>query len=116
MLTNWARVIIVIDPMRKPGLYRFMAAKRHNRIGRSDLDRYFAHSTEPGKVLWIEAASEEVKSSTVSKNCQPADLLALVPEHEPISKEVLTVQAKEILGIGEIFFKKSCWKYVSKQA
>jgi hypothetical protein len=78
-----------------------MAAKRHNRIGWPSFDRYFAHSTEPGKLLWIEVPSDEVKSSKGTKNCQPADLLALVPEQEPISKEALTVQAKEILGIGE---------------
>ena len=63
MLTNWARAIIVIDPTTKPGLYRFMAAKRHNRTGWPSFDRYFAHSTEPGKLLWVEAASEEVESS-----------------------------------------------------
>jgi AAA domain len=109
VLTNWARAIIVVDPTAKPGLYRFMAAKRHNRIGWPSFDRYFAHSTEPGKLLWVEVASEEVKSSKGTKSCQPADLLSLIPEQEPISQEALTVEAKEILGIGE----KKCRQYAN---
>jgi hypothetical protein len=109
VLTNWARAIIVVDPTATPGLYRFMAAKRHNRIGWPSFDRYFAHSTEPGKLLWVEVPSEEVKSSKGTKNCQPADLLSLIPEQEPISKEALTVEAKEILGIGE----KKCRQYAN---
>jgi hypothetical protein len=109
VLTNWARAIIVIDPTTKPGLYRFMAAKRHNRIGWPSFDRYFAHSTEPGKLLWIEVPSDEVKSSKGTQNCQPEDLLALIPEQGPISKEALTVEAKKILGIGE----KKCRQYAN---
>jgi hypothetical protein len=109
VLANWARAILVIDPTTQPGIYRFIAAKRHNRIGWPNFDRYFKHSPEPGKLCWVGVSSDEIKSSKGAKNCQPADLLALVPEHEPISKESLTVQAKEILGIGE----KTCRRYAN---
>jgi len=109
VLTNWARAIIVIDPMAEPGLYRFMAAKRRNRIGWPSFDRYFAHSKEPGKLLWVEVAADQVKSSKGIKNRQPADLLALIPEHNPISKEALTVEAKKKIGIGE----KKCSQFAS---
>ena len=101
VLTNWARAIIVIDSTAKPGLYRFMAAKRHNRSGWPSFSRYFAHSKEPGKLIWVEATADEVKSAKGTKTRRPEDLLALIPEQDPISKEALTVQAKEILGIGE---------------
>jgi hypothetical protein len=109
VLTNWARAIIVIDPTPKPGLYRFIAAKRQTRIGWGGFDRYFAHSKEPGKLIWVDATADEVKLSKGIKTCRPEDLLALIPEHEPISKEALTVEAKTEIGIGQ----KKCHEFAN---
>jgi hypothetical protein len=109
VLTNWARAIIVIDPTSKPGLYRFIAAKRQTRIGWGGFDRHFAHSKEPGKLIWVDATADEVKLSKGIKTCRPEDLLALIPEVTPISKEALTVEAKTEIGIGQ----KKCHEFAN---
>ena len=54
-LTNWARAVMVVDSTKVPGLFKFIAAKRGSRLGWEDgLERHFAHSREPGKIVWEE--------------------------------------------------------------
>jgi len=50
VLTNWARAVLVIDPTDVAGIYRFIAAKRTQRLGWKTGDQYFAHSRE-GRLL-----------------------------------------------------------------
>lgn len=104
-LTNWARAILVIDPTGDDarGLFRFIAAKRGGRIGwRSEnnepvYERYFQHAREFGTIYWEDA--ERPARSTRSIPTKE-DLLALVPETEPIRKDALTSKAGAA-GIGE---------------
>lgn len=104
-LTNWARAILVIDPAGGDarGLFRFIAAKRGGRIGWRDeenepvYERYFQHAREFGAIYWEDA---ERPARSIKSIPTKDDLLALVPETEPIRKDALTSKAGAA-GIGE---------------
>jgi hypothetical protein len=60
-MTNWARAYLAIDPCETYGVYKFIAAKRGQRIGWGNavpvLETFWAHSRENGKMLWLPADS-----------------------------------------------------------
>lgn len=100
VLTNWARAYIVIDPCKDAlGVYRFIAAKRGKRTGWPTTERYFAHSTEPGQLLWREANRDQIALAKEESKKDESDLLTLIPQMDPISQESLIKKAKQI-GIG----------------
>lgn len=104
-LTNWARAILVIDHAGGDvrGLFRFIAAKRGGRIGWRDeenepvYERYFQHAREFGTIYWEDAECPARSTRSIPTK---DDLLALVPEAEPIRKDALTSKAGAA-GIGE---------------
>jgi hypothetical protein len=98
VLTNWARGVIVIDPTVTTGVYRFIAAKRGKRIGWKE--RYFSHSRDSEKLLWIPSSIDEIASARNSPK-QPEELLKLIPVGEPISQAELRVLARQKLGMGQ---------------
>jgi AAA domain len=100
-LTNWARGILVIAPSDTPGTYRFIAAKRFEKIGWQDREYWFAQSIENDKILWVPASQEQIACGRKGKNAGPDDLLGLIPELDPIRLEKLIVTAKQKLGFGE---------------
>src|SRR6202041_1547337 len=59
VLTNWARAYLVIEPTDVHGVYRFIAAKRGQRIGWPRLEQLWAHAREEGKLLWVPADGEQ---------------------------------------------------------
>jgi hypothetical protein len=60
-IVNWARAMLVIDPCKEDGKFRFIAAKRGRRIGwrnasgETELKRWFKHAS--GSICW-EAADD----------------------------------------------------------
>ena len=66
-ITNWARGMIVIVPQKcDPKLFKFVAAKRWQKIGWGEPERYFTHSD--GKVsCWEFASKEQIKKAEKDK-------------------------------------------------
>jgi hypothetical protein len=97
VLTNWARAYLVIDPCGE-GVYKFIAAKRGQRIGWDALETYWAHSLDPNKLLWVPATKEQI---SVAGKLKTADhLLQVIPVDDPIPKRKIQELAKTQLGIG----------------
>jgi RecA-family ATPase len=106
-LTNWARCILVIDPVGKVSdeigsCFRFIAAKRGKRIGWHDEDgratfaRWFRHARDGG-IYWEETDQPE---GTAGGNVATKEmLLNIVPLDSSIPKKVLLSKA-QAAGIG----------------
>jgi AAA domain-containing protein len=100
VLTNWARAIVVIDPTETPGVFRFIAAKRHQRIGWQSFDHFWAHSREEGKSLWVPADADQIALAKAESKTTPDDLLRLIPILDPLLQEKLFQIAAE-KGFGQ---------------
>jgi hypothetical protein len=101
-LTNWARAVLVIAPTDLPGTYRFIAAKRFEKIGWQEREYWFSHSTEDGKVLWVPATQDQIASAkTQQRRDKPEDVLELIPAIDPLLQEKLWILAKRNLRIGK---------------
>jgi hypothetical protein len=103
VLTNWARPVLVIDPTGTHGVYKFIAAKRGQRIGWGQevpvFETYWSHSK--GKLLWVPATEAEIKASDkTKKNIKPVDLLELVPLVDGITRAEFRELSSEKYGIG----------------
>src|SRR5215469_15128351 len=97
-ITNWARAYLVVEPTEIRGVYKFIAAKRGQRIGWGDENRvfeiYWAHS--PGeRILWVPANNEQISAAKKSSAREPDDLLKLIPILDPISQATLKQTACE---------------------
>ena len=110
-LTNWARGVIVIDPIAaEPGTFRFIAAKRGVRIGWKTaeggplLERYFKHCRQPGSIFWHPASEEETATLVTARTANQKtadDLLEIMPQlGKVLPKEKIIDQAGEV-GIGD---------------
>jgi hypothetical protein len=101
-LTNWARAVLVIAPTDLPGTYRFIAAKRFEKIGWQEREYWFAHSVENGKVLWVPATQDQIATAkTTLRRDKPGDLLELIPPIDPLLQEKLWIKAKTNLHVGK---------------
>jgi AAA domain/Bifunctional DNA primase/polymerase, N-terminal len=101
-LTNWARAVLVIAPTDLPGTYRFIAAKRFEKIGWQEREYWFAHSVENGKVLWVPATQDQIATAkTTQRHDTPEDVLGLIPVLSPLLQEKLFFEAKKSLHIGK---------------
>ena len=96
IITNWARTVLVIAPSDMPGSYRFIAAKRFDKIGWQEREYWYSHSIEDGKILWVPSDQDQIASGRKGKNTGPEDLLALIPKINPIPLEKLLVEAKQM--------------------
>jgi hypothetical protein len=107
-LTNWARAMIAIEPTADSKSYRFIAAKRGQRIGWRDefsgqpvLDRFFRWAADG--IYWDAVTDEsDVQNLQKSRNSKtPDDLLKVIPAtSNRILKEKLIELASE-RGIGQ---------------
>ena len=91
VITNWARAYLTIDPSdSSPGVYRFIAAKRGKRIGWDHGEVFYAHSQEPGNVVWVRANQDQIAAAKAgSSQIKTVDLtraLSRVPMHDPEAK------------------------------
>jgi AAA domain len=92
-ITNWARAYIAIDPRKgAPGVYKFIAAKRGQRIGWDGLETYWAHCREKDKLLWVPVDRDQIALAKRAK-VEPDDLLPLIPVIDPILQEELFLKA-----------------------
>ncbi len=105
-ITNWARAIIVIDPLDKPGLFRFIAAKRAKQIGWKDefwqpiSERYFEHAKDVDAIYWMDVDASALPKAVAKPTILPEDLLQFVPVGAQIHKALLVQDAQQKLGIG----------------
>jgi AAA domain len=102
-ITNWARAYLVVEPTEIRGVYKFIAAKRGQRIGWGEelpvFETYWAHSNEE-KIVWVPADSDQITAAQKSSAREPDDLLKLIPILDPISQATLQKTASE-KGFGE---------------
>jgi RecA-family ATPase len=104
-MTNWARAYLSFEPLPKDDkVFRFIAAKRGERIGWNSKIRFYRHSRTPGVIKWEQAGEEEVdaalKSNTnpsVKPVISDAELLSVFSKEQPISK-TLALEAMEKKG------------------
>jgi len=107
-LTNWARAILVIDPTKVYGCYRFIAAKRGKRIGWADpntgypmYEMHYSHSNGD-KLLWVPSTKDEIGAASIKKGQlseDPEDLLPFVPAFglDPKSQDDISKAAQGVI-------------------
>ena len=105
-ITNWARAALVIDPTHAPHVFKFIAAKRGNRIGwvneegEREVVRHFCHASdglywreaEDDDMIAVDIATTAKKSGKLVKTA--ADMKALVPTEDAIPKVKLIQNAR----------------------
>jgi hypothetical protein len=103
-LTNWDRAYLVIEPTELHGVYKFIAAKRGERIGwgydHPVSQTFWSHCRESGKLLWVPATEAEIKSSIKAEKTAD-DLLKVIPIGEELRIEKILQIAKTDLSIGQ---------------
>ena len=100
-LTNWARAVLIMVPSSIPGTYKFIAAKRFEKIGWQERDYWFSHSVENGKMLWVPATATQIAAAKGGRHAVPDDVLTLIPVLDPITQEKLWLLADQKLHIKE---------------
>jgi len=100
-IVNWARAIIAIEPCKKDGVYKFIAAKRGSRIGwrnpdsdEKELVRWFKWAT--GSICWEAAEPCEAEPSD---EAEVKDLLEVIPFEPGIEKKILKDNANKLQKI-----------------
>ena len=107
-VTNWARAALVIDPTHAPHVFKFIAAKRGNRIGwitedgEREIIRHFCHASDG--LYWREATQDDTEAVEAAKDAKKrgkptktaADMKALVPPADAIPKNELLAKARSI--------------------
>jgi AAA domain len=114
-LTNWARGVMIIVPSAMPGTYKFIAAKRFEKIGWQDREYWFSHSVENGKFLWVPATQAQIAAAKGGHHAVPDDVLTLIPVLDPISQEELWQLAEQKLNISERTTRKHCNILIDKK-
>src|SRR5690349_41479 len=66
-----SRAIIALEPTDTPGVFKLIAAKRYQRIGWSHYEQYWAHSREPGVLLWVPADSDQIALASEAAKAKP---------------------------------------------
>ncbi len=103
-MTNWARAYLVIDPCDTPGVYKFIAAKRGQRIGWGlhvpVYEQFFAHSREDGQLLWLPADKDQIALAKKSAAIDAGDILPLIPPLDAIEQSFIHQAAKDKFNVG----------------
>ena len=98
---RWARGGIVIVPTADREVYRFIAAKRFDKLGWIGHEHWYAHSVKDDVVLWIPASEEQMAVGTKTKDHKPEDLHAVMPSEKEMLREEIRLLGKERLGLGK---------------
>ncbi len=106
-ITNWARAYLVVEPTDTNGVFKFIAAKRGQRIewaselGNPVFEGYFRHSRLPEVILWEAVDEKDVpKANSKFKTVDLDQLLALVPVLDPELKDNFHQRAAGIFQVG----------------
>ena len=102
VLTNWARAVLIVDPTEVPGTYKFIAAKRFEKIGWLEREYWFSHSLEDGRMLWIQADSDQIASASK------------IPKND-ISTQTIIEQVPVLEGISMMHLRKKCEAFTSQR-
>jgi AAA domain/Primase C terminal 2 (PriCT-2) len=98
---RWARGGIVIVPNKEArGVYRFIAAKRFEKLGWLEPTYWFAHSVEHDVGLWVPATEEQIALCQKAKDKKPEDLHAVFPSEKELLRDDVRLLGKERLGLG----------------
>jgi hypothetical protein len=109
-MTNWSRAYLVFEPVpdHEP-IFRFVAAKRGQRIGWESFARYFKHSNN-GELRWIPVSTEESKELEQEKKAKgnravvvnKEKVLLCIPQDNkaPERFDVVADKVSKELGIG----------------
>jgi AAA domain-containing protein len=83
-ITNWARGILVMNTTKLPDIYRFIAAKRFEKIGWTDRETFWSHSCVNGETLWIPATDEQIAQATEAPKGKDGEnhILDVLREHD----------------------------------
>ncbi|MEM7385740.1 MAG: hypothetical protein AAF514_12420, partial [Verrucomicrobiota bacterium] len=88
VLANWVRAMLVIEPTKAPGVFKFIGAKRGRRVGWRDEEgerviiKHFAHSGTD-ELYWREARPEDFAQSDKSQGDESEDMLKRIVGHVP---------------------------------
>jgi hypothetical protein len=112
VITNWARAYLTIDPSdSSPGVYRFIAAKRGKRIGWDHHEMFYAHSQEPGNIVWLRANQDQIVAAKAgSSRIKIVDLsrvLSMVPMHDPEAKVVVEEKIRGDQNLGRNLVRRT---------
>ena len=97
---RWARGGIVIVPTEVRGVYRFIAAKRFEKLGWLDPIYWYAHSLADDVALWVPASDEQIAVCTKQKDHKPEDLYAVFPSEKELLRDDVRLLGKERLSLG----------------
>jgi hypothetical protein len=98
---RWARGGIVIVPTAIRGTYRFIAAKRYEKLGWVTPEYWYAHSLENDVCLWVTATDEQIAACKKAKDHKPEDLHSLFPPEKELLRDDVRLLGKERLGLGK---------------
>jgi hypothetical protein len=97
---RWARGGIVIVPTADRDVYRFIAAKRFDKLGWIGHEHWYAHSLKDDVVLWIPASEEQMAGCKKAKDHKPEDLHAVFPSEKELLRDDVRLLGKERLQLG----------------
>ena len=98
---RWARGGIVIVPTAARGTYRFIAAKRFEKLGWLVPEYWYAHSQQDDVGLWVPATEEQKAICKKAKDLKPEDLWAVLPSEKELLREEIRLLGKQRLGLGK---------------
>lgn len=86
---------------RACGTYRFIAAKRFEKLGWLYPEYWYAHSQKDDVGLWIPATEEQKAICKKAKDLKPEDLWAVLPSEKGLLREEIRLLGKKRLGLGK---------------
>lgn len=94
-ITNFARAVITIEPIKDSKIFQFRAAKRFRESGWLFDVANFRHSDDPDCPIWLPASIVDAKEAKKLVRKELSELIELVPPLESIGKKDLWLLAKK---------------------
>jgi AAA domain len=97
-ITDRARCVLIMAPTKVRGTYKFIAAKRSEKIGwEPEVERYFSHSKDgQGHMLWVPSTPEQVAAAKPSRQKDETDILPFISRIDPTPQSEIFAKAKAI--------------------
>ena len=106
---NWSRAVLALRSIGSHEVFELHAGKRGGRLRWRDPQgaplyvRYLAHATEPGVICWYEVDPEDTSQGGRPKDCDPGDLLKVLPP-EGLESEAWANLARAEYGVSRATF------------